>query len=238
MATIGHFGNVKFYVTNKKGKPRALSFNNAAWKSSANYEEHKRMGKKPLLEYVGNNLDEFTMDIYVSAFLLQSPMMIVEEIRKYCLQAKAYPLVIGKKRIGKNKYVITEVSNNLNMISRKGKLMIVGIAVTFREYPLLKKKSKKTKVSKKKNKNSNSGKKKQSKKNGTKKDAFKKAKKKYTVYKAKKDTTLWAIAKKKYGKGYKYKKIFEANRKKSSGFHQMKSISETVKKGWRLKIPK
>ena len=69
MASVGHFGDVQFYVSVKEGNLDALSFSDATWNSSANYEEHKRNGKKPVVEYIGNNLDEFNMNIYISAYL-------------------------------------------------------------------------------------------------------------------------------------------------------------------------
>lgn len=235
MANIGHFGDVQFYVSRRRGKLDALSFSDATWNSSANYEEHKRNEKKPVLEYTGNNLDEFSMNIYISAYLLQSPMMIVKELRKYCLSSKAYPLVLGGNRIGANKFVITNISNDLKVFSRNGKPLMVSTSVTFKEYPVLKN-SKKKKVTQKKKTDKVA--KIETKKKSVKRDAFGKAKKSYSVYTAKKDTTLWAIAQKKYQDGAKYKKIFDANQKKDGEFHVLKSINETIRKGWKLKIPK
>ena len=55
--------------------------------------------------------------------------------------------------------------------------------------------------------------KKASKKNTSKRSTKKSTKKKHTV---KKGDTLWKIAKKYYGKGSKYKKIYNANKKKIS----------------------
>ena len=217
MANVGHFGDVQFYVSIKGGKLDALSFSDAAWNSSANYEEHKRNKKKPMLEHTGNNLDEFTMNIYISAYLLQSPMMIIEELRGYCLNAKAYPLVIGGDRVGSNKFVITNISNDLRMFSKNGKPLMASTSVTFKEY-----------VSMKSN----------DKKKTKKRDILKKTQKTYSIYIAENDTTLWAIAKTKYKDGSKYKKIFNANQKKDGEFHKLENISQTIKKGWKLRIPK
>lgn len=238
MANVGHFGDIQFYTTMTNGSPDILSFSDASWSSSANYEEHKRNGKKPVLEYTGNNADEFNMNIYISAFLMQSPMMIVEELRDYCLQAKAFPLTLGGQRVGVNKFIITNISNDMKMFSKNGKPLMVSTAVTFKEYPSLKSSSKKKKTTKTKKKNEKKGNTGKKKSTTTQKDAFKNAKKSYSVYTASKDTTLWAIAKEKYKDGSKYKKIYEANKKKAAGFHVLKSVSETIKKGWKLKIPK
>ena len=238
MANVGHFGDIQFYTTMTNGSPDILSFSDASWSSSANYEEHKRNGKKPVLEYTGNNADEFNMNIYISAFLMQSPMMIVEELRDYCLHGKAYPLTLGGKRVGDNKFIITNISNDMKMFSKNGKPLMVSTTVTFKEYPSLKSSSKKKKTTKEKKKKTKKGSTGKKKSTVTRKDAFQNAKKSYSVYTASKDTTLWSIAKEKYKDGSKYKKIYEANKKKAAGFHVIKSVSETVKKGWRLKIPK
>lgn len=244
MAQIGHFGAVKFYVSLKGGRPDILSFSDANWRSSINVEEHRRQGKKPILEVVDRNSDEFTMNVYVSAFQQQSPMMIVEELRKYCLYFKEYPLSIGGKRIGSHKFIIIDVSNDMKKFYKNGKLLVVEISVTFKESPKLKKKSKKKKKSKSKKKAAKSAKKAKGKMTGKVtgvkrlEDGSVAAKRRgYSIYTAGKNTSLWAIAKEVYRDGSKYKKIYNANKTKSKEFHRLTSISETIQKGWRLKIP-
>ncbi len=252
MAQVGHFGAVKFYTKIKDGRLSVLSFSDAKWSSSVNLEEHRRQGKKPIMESVDRNSDEFSMTIYVSAFQQQSPMMVLKELRSYCLWFKDYPLSIGGQRIGAHHWLITYVSNDLQRFYKNGKLLIVGISATFKETPKLKKKSKKKKKSKSKKKSAKSAK--QAKKKNTKsgsigignllsdirdtKNSSNSAKKKgYSVYTASKNTTLWAIAKEKYKDGSKYKKIYNANKSKAKGFHRLTSISEPIQKGWVLKIP-
>ena len=91
MGQVGHFGGIKFYSKMSKpilkktvkgnylelpysgGKVEALSFSDATWSSSINIAEHKRHGKKPLLEFTSRNADDFTMTIYLWAQLGVSP---------------------------------------------------------------------------------------------------------------------------------------------------------------------
>lgn len=251
MAQVGHFGAVKFYTKIKDGRLSILSFSDAKWSSSVNLEEHRRQGKKPIMECVDRNSDEFSMTIYVSAYQQQSPMMVLKELRSYCLWFKDYPLSIGGQRIGAHHWLITDVSNDLQRFYKNGKLLIVGISVTFKETPKLKKKSKKKKTSKSKKKASKTAK--QAKKKNSKSGSIgigyllsdindtgssaSVKKKGYSVYTASKNTTLWAIAKEKYKDGSKYKKIYNANKSKAKGFHRLTSISEPIQKGWVLKIP-
>lgn len=236
MAQVGHFGAIKFYTTIKGGRPDILSFSDAAWHSSVNVEEHRRQGKKPILEAVDRNSDEFSMTIYVSAFQQQSPMMILGELRNYCLYFKSYPLSIGGRRIGSHDWIITDVSNALRKFYKNGKLLVVEISVTFKETPKLKKKSKKKKTSKSKKKKAKSEI--SSKLLNVSQNKSGSKKKGYSVYTVESNTTLWAVAKKMYKDGSKYKKIYNANKTKAKGFHQLTSISGTIQKGWVLKIPK
>lgn len=48
--------------------------------------------------------------------------------------------------------------------------------------------------------------------------------------------TLWALAKKHYGSGAKYSKIYNANKKKAKGFDVI-SDPNKLTVGWVIKIP-
>lgn len=219
---IGYFGGIKFYVKTSNGKPDILSFSNFSWKSSINYEEHKRTKKKPLLEVTDRNLDEITLDIYLSAYFNQSPMKKWNTLRRYCLYYKAYPFVLGGQRIGSHKFIITSVSNDPQKILKNGKMVAIRVSVTFTEYIAGKKSSKKKTTTK----------------SGNSSGSSKKTSKSYTSYTVKKNDTLWSIAKKKLGAGSKYKKIYNANKTAAKGFHKLTSPSQSLKEGWVIKIPK
>ncbi len=245
MGQIGHFGKIKFHVkVKKKGKPDILSFSDFSWKSSVNMEEHKRQGKKPFLEVTDRNVDEITMQIYLSAYLGQKPLAKWKILRNYCLESKPKALFLGGKRLGSYKFIIADVSNTPEEFYKNGKVVAAKVSVTFKEYPY-KKKSKKAKTSSKK-KSKNKGKKKGGSKKGVStlkpisKSGTKKTKasgKGYSSYTVKKGDTLWGIAKAKLGAGTKYKKIYNANKTASKGFHKISNPS-LIMPGWVIKIPK
>lgn len=243
MGQIGHFGKIKFHVNVKRGKPDILSFSDFNWKSSVNVEEHKRQGKKPFLEVTDRNADEITMQIYLSAYLGQSPMAKWKILRNYCLESKPKGLFLGGKRLGSYKFLIVDVSNTPTEFYKNGKMVAAKVSVTFKEYPY-KKKSKKAKTSSSKKRSKKKGKsKKGSAKNGkasakssgsSKKKATNKG---YASYTVKKGDTLWGIAKAKLGSGAKYKKIYNANKTTSKGFHKITNPS-LIMPGWVIRIPK
>lgn len=238
MGQIGHFGKIKFHVNFAKGKPDILSFSDFSWKSSINTEEHKRQGKKPFLEIIDKNVDEITMQIYLSAYLSQSPMAKWRILRNYCLNAKPLPLYLGGKKLGNYKFLITDISNTPTEIYKNGKVVAVKLSVTFKEYPY-KPKSKKAKTSssKKKSSKTKSQATTKKKKSGSQASSKSSVSKGYSSYTVKKGDTLWGIAKVKLGAGTKYKKIYNANKTASKGFNKISNPS-LVMPGWVIKIPK
>lgn len=206
------------------------SFDDMKWDTSINVEEHKRQGKKPLLEVTGKNSDEINMNIYFAARYGVNPWKQLLLLRKYNLESRVYPLGIGRRRIGSYKWIITKVSDDLRTFYKNGKVMEVMAAVTFKEYPYKKGNPKKKKVVKSKKKKKTSG------KGGAGSGADKKNKKGYTRYVIQKGDTLWGLAKKYYGNGAKYSKIFNANKKKADGFHVIVN-ADKLQPGWVIKIP-
>ena len=234
------------------GGPEVLSFSDATWSSSINIAEHKRHGKKPLLEITSKNADDFTMTIYLWAQLGVSPWKMLKKLRSYNLEAKVYPLYLGGRKVGNNKWIISGVSNDLKTFYKNGKPIFIIASVTFKEYPVVKKanvpalkmvaaksKKKKSKITKKK-KSSSKRKNKSSTKSKSSNSSKSKSKKKkrvsskkssgYITYTMKKTDTLWSIAKKFYGSGDKYKKIYNANKSLQQGYK--------LKPGSTIKIPK
>ena len=249
MGQVGHFGEIKFYTkTGKKGKPKMQSFNEMTWNTSINISEHKRNGKKPLVEVTSRNLDEIGMTIYFMAEYGVKPWKMLLKLRSYNLKAKVFPLFIGGRRVGSFKFLITNISNDMKVFYKNGKLTGFAAQVTFKEYPYVKGNSKKKKTvssKKKKNKKSKSGNgikdtgtdnKKTSGKSTSGKDSSSRIKKGYQAYVVKKGDTLWDLAVKYYGKGGKYVKIYNANKSPSKGFDTIHN-PEKIYPGWIIKIP-
>jgi hypothetical protein len=100
------------------------------------------------MEFQVPDLDEFTMDIKLSAEYGVTPAEIVKDIQKHIRKGLAEKLVIGGKAVGKNPYVITEMSETWDEIWNEGQLFRATISLTFREY--IRKAKKSSKKSKKK----------------------------------------------------------------------------------------
>lgn len=208
MAEIGYYGGVKFKVWRDGGKIRGRSFKDLSASYSVNYAEHKRYKSQPYLEYSSMNSREFNITIICSAEWGYEVSKIRKKLWEYMKKGKPNTLVIGRRKICDNKLVITNMEVGYTVfIPGSGKCQRQEITLTLREW-IKKKKTKKKKTKKKKAK-----------------------KKSYTTYVTKKGDTLWKIAKKFYGNGKKWKKIYNANK-------DVLKNTKPPKPGITLKIPK
>ena len=172
---------------------------------------------------------------------------VIEEIDKFNGKAVINPLYLGGRKAGHNKWIISSVSNELKTFYKNGKPILIVANVTFKEYLSVKEKKKskhkrvavKNKKRKKKVAKTSSNKKQNTNSSKSKKASSSKSKKKrvssktsggYITYTLKKTDTLWNLAKKYYGSGGKYKKIYNANKSLQQGYK--------LKPGSTIRIPK
>lgn len=130
MATIGTLGDIVFYVS----KNKTSTFDDLKWESSARYAEHDRHLKETLIEFIGTDNDTITFTMYFSVFLGVSPIREIVKLLKAERSGKVMRLVIGPKAYGKNKWVITKTSKDLERFDAKGNLLIASVSVTLAAY--------------------------------------------------------------------------------------------------------
>ena len=222
MGKVGSLGKIKFYVSNTDGMPEVLSFFGMTRDASVKYEEHPVNGKKALLELVAPQPEQLKMTIVAREEFGAAPFKVQKQLRNYMHKGIACTFMLGGRRIGANKWVITNVADNYQTISVNGHVSEIKFAVTLKEYREEKKKAKEKSATYTS----------ETKKSGEIKSVKKEAKKKsYDVYSIKKGDTLWGLADRFYGDGKKYMKIYNANKELISNPNEL-SI------GWQIKIPK
>ena len=152
-----------------------------------------------------------------------NPLNIVKKILKW--KGSDKPILFTVTKLNLNTYCTIEA---FNYYERGGDPGTIYYSITLKEYREVE--ARKIKVKKDKNGiRKASIKKNKSTNNKKTKRTNNKSKKK--TYKVKKGDTLWTIAKRYYGSGSKYKKIYNANKKKIGG------NPNKIKVGMVLKIP-
>lgn len=102
------------------------------YRSTADWAEHSLIQGKPLLEWIGEGLDEYSLAITLHASL-GDPDKRLRELRE--AKAAHQPLAFvlgGGDYLGA--FVLTELSNNVRRTTAMGRLHSATLAVTLREY--------------------------------------------------------------------------------------------------------
>lgn len=100
--------------------------------SSADWAEHARIQGKPLLEWVGEGLDECTLTIELHA-ALGNPEQRLGALRQAKSQHQPLAFVMGSgEYLGP--YVITQLSNTVRRATATGQLIGATVQVSLREY--------------------------------------------------------------------------------------------------------
>lgn len=131
MASIGSFGNLVFSVSANTVK----TFDNMSWNFSANYTTHDRHIRADLLEFMGPEISEISLDMAFSAFNGINPMNEINRLKNMVNQGRAERLVIGGKVYGDYKWVIQKGTVDLKYFDKGGNLLAAKAQITLKEYP-------------------------------------------------------------------------------------------------------
>lgn len=128
---IGHFGKKIVFATSDK---KILTFNAFTQTVYGNWGIHKVIHAKPKKEFTGPGARKVTFRMAIDATLGVRPRKTLEALEAAVEKGAAEYLVIGGKAIGKNKFVITEMSEAWGTIYSRGELARAEVSVTMEEY--------------------------------------------------------------------------------------------------------
>ena len=131
MAKIGNFGNLIVFETSDS---RILNFNNFQRTVSASWKSHERIGKKPLSEFAGPELQEITFSVTLNAQYGIQPRKVLENLEKAVETGQVEFLIIGAAKIGKNRWKIVKMSEAWETILNRGELLKATVNLTMEEY--------------------------------------------------------------------------------------------------------
>lgn len=130
MAIIGSLGDTVFSVSQNQVK----TFDDMSWESSAKYSSHDRHLKDPLLEFTGLGADTISFSMYFSVFLGVDPLGEIVKLLKAEREGKVMSLIIGPKKYGTGKWVITGTSKKLIKFDSTGRLLIASVDIKLTAY--------------------------------------------------------------------------------------------------------
>lgn len=127
---VGLLGGLRFKVS----RNQVLTFKNFKREVSATWNSIDRIGMKPLTEFGGADLQKISFDVTLDASLGVRPIKLIKIIDRMIEAGEVNELVIGKKRVGKNKWAITKVTQSWDVILRGGELYKATMNLSLQEY--------------------------------------------------------------------------------------------------------
>lgn len=88
----------------------------------------------PRLQFIGINLDTIKLDIHLNAAFRVNPLAAAKELETYSKNGEVLTFILGGKKIGKGKYVITNLSESHKSYSAIGTVTKINLAVSLKEY--------------------------------------------------------------------------------------------------------
>lgn len=131
---IGILGDIPFLVSFDGKNIEALNFEGLNRSGGANYEEHKRRGLKPALEFIGIELDTVSLDINLRSDLGVNPREMVDKIEDYKDTGKVLDFIIGSKPFGSGKYVIESYGAGHEYITNRGRVRKIVVNLNLKEH--------------------------------------------------------------------------------------------------------
>lgn len=130
MAIIGSLGDIYFTVSQEM----VQTISNMTWESGASFGEHAKHLDETLVEFTGNEAENISFDMFLSAFLGVNPMAQITQLLKYKREGRTLPLYIGTKGYGKYRWVIDKLKFDMQQYDNKGNLLIAKASITLKSY--------------------------------------------------------------------------------------------------------
>ena len=127
---LGALGDIAFTVSSSK----VVTFNNLKQNTKGRYTSHDVIGQKPILEYIGPDLEEITFTMQFAMQAGVEPRIEVAKVREKCQKAEPLYFVLNNQTVGENPWIIESVGESVNTVDNLGRIIVTEIEVTLKEY--------------------------------------------------------------------------------------------------------
>ncbi len=127
---LGALGDIAFTVSSNK----VITFNNLKQNTKARYTSHAVIGQKPILEYIGPDLEEITFTMQFAMQVGVDPREEVAKVREKCQKAEPLYFVLNNQTVGENPWIIESVGESVDTVDNLGRIIVTEIEVTLKEY--------------------------------------------------------------------------------------------------------
>lgn len=102
--------------------------------SEGRWAKHDLMGEKPVLEFLGPDVEEISFKMLFRSDLGVDPRAEIERLRQMRDEGAVFPLVLGNQTVGDHFWVLTSLSAQVTYWNKYGNPLSAEVSVTLREY--------------------------------------------------------------------------------------------------------
>ena len=110
------------------------TFSDLKFSNSAQFQEHKLLSRKSILEFTGLNASTCSLNIHLDCSLTVDMHSAIDYFKNSMNDGTALLFMIGEKVIGQGFWVIESIDESYPRISGEGELLIADLSLKLREY--------------------------------------------------------------------------------------------------------
>lgn len=134
---LGSLGDINFTVSSNQ----IFSYKDLNIKSGVRLTEHNSLQGKPVLEFIGESLDEINLKFNLRIENKIKPMSVFENLKDKMIKGEELLFFVGEKKIGK--FVISDIAQDYKRIDNLGNVLALDLDVNLKEIANKKKLNKK-----------------------------------------------------------------------------------------------
>lgn len=127
---VGSMGDIPFVVT--YGKIR--TFSDYGRSGSGHWAKHDLIGRKPVMEFLGPDVEKVSMKIQLRADHGINPESELGRLRKMRDTGAVFPFILGGAPVSDNYWLLEDIGENVSYWRAGGKILSVSVDITLTEY--------------------------------------------------------------------------------------------------------
>ena len=128
MATIATWCGIRFIVSEKKN----ILLNDISEKNSVSIATHDSLSRRQKIQWIGYDASSFSLSIVYDSMICKKPYNEYMKMKE--LMGHVSPFLIGNKRIGYHRWMLTKLDAKYSRVLTRGELSRIEATAEFTEY--------------------------------------------------------------------------------------------------------
>lgn len=127
---VGYLGEIPFRVS----RNFVRTFSDYGRESSGRWAKHGLIGQKPVLEFLGEDVEKISFKMLLRTDMGVNPEKEVQKLRRLRDNGEVLILILADKPVGKNSWVIESIGESVAFWDAFGNAVSISVDVSLQEY--------------------------------------------------------------------------------------------------------